>query len=218
MNEKNNLNERCCSMNGYQVCFPTTQEVNSVNKSNPYYNFNEKKSFWTYTIQIDTNQSDLSHWNLAMCGPFIQKIRDQIDDQEIDVNILDFFQVEIKKEGEEFTEITNLEELPGGDPSIQPINLHNIPVLKIENPQSADGQTYIYRIIIKDEEYFNLAAEPGMVPIKTGGPPDVGFYIFNSYQEYMFPEIPFTCTGENTILGPAIDCNQVDPPTRGIEL
>ena len=218
MNNEITSNTKCCTQYGYRVCFPPTQEVNDVNRSNPYYDFSEQKSIWTYNIHIDCNERDLSHWNLAMCGQFLQEVRDQIDDENLNINILDFFQVEVKPEGGEFTEITNLEELPGGDPSIWPVNVHNIPVLRIDHCQPANNITYIYRITIKHSEYFKLAAEPGIVPIKEGGPPWVGYYIFNSYQEFISPDIPLTCTGDDIIVGPSINCNQVDPPTRGIEL
>jgi len=217
MNQEFNQLERCCNLGGYEVCFQPTQEVNGDIESNPYYNFVIQRSVWTYTIRVAIGENDLSHWDLAMCFPFLEKVKEQIEDQGM--SIADFFQAEVKENGGSYIDITdNLDVLPEGDPAITPINLHDIPVLKIEVTQPADNLVYSYRITIKDSEYFNLLAEPGIVAIKEAGPPGTGFVIFNSYQEYTSPDIPLTCTGDNIILGPSLDCSRFIPSVRGFDL
>lgn len=63
----------CCSnpINppNYTVCFPEQQIIPSgLIEANPFYDFADRISYWTYTIEIDPDGiPDLSHWVLQIC-------------------------------------------------------------------------------------------------------------------------------------------------------
>jgi len=194
----NLVNGRCCSRPeaepNYTICFPDTQIIpDETIQNNPFYDFENEESYWTYIIQIDeptespANITDLSHWNIQMCCPLIEN-----EDE-------DDFTVEISRDGgETFVEHEDIEIRPGGDPPIGGVEC----ILKIDEVEQPTGETWIYRITIHNPEYFDLAAEEGTVEVKHGARPSPGFQIFDKD----------TCGPDNVLFTPSIDCNRVTPP------
>lgn len=150
----------CCSNPGlapnYTVCFPDQQTIpGGVTAANPFYDFDARESFWTYTIEIDPGGpeiKDLSNWVLQICPKLTVKD----------------FVVEISQDGQTFIPITHIE-VVGVDPPSGVLN-----VLKINRAQKK-GTTLIYRIKIINPTFFNLAGQPGTIAIKAG----TGIFLFN---------------------------------------
>lgn len=150
----------CCSNPAtepnYTICFPDQQVIpGGMLEANPFYDFNSRVSYWTYTIEIDSGGSeikDLSNWVLQICPEL------SVDD----------LKVEISQDGQTFIPITDIEVL-GVDP---PSGVRN--VLKINRAQ-LKGTTLIYRISIIDNNLFDLAGESGTIGIKAG----TGIFLFN---------------------------------------
>lgn len=194
-------NDICCSQPpldpNYTVCFPDQQIIptSMTPVANPFYDVANTQSFWTYTIQIDgpNGIADLSHWNIAMCEDLLEAAVDNEDD---------FFIVEVSEDGgATFDNITAIiEALPGGDPSLAP-PFNTVPVLKIGLEQPA-GTTWIYRITIIDDNFFDLAAETGSAFIKAGS----GDFIFNSAN-----------CGVNALPTPSVNCNRQLNPELTLE-
>lgn len=145
----------CCSNPttdpNYTVCFPDQQVIpGGATQANPYYDFTNQISYWTYTIEIDPagpELRDLSHWVLQVCR-----------DSDITVNS---FSVAISADGTNFTPISEIQVLRI-DPTTGITN-----VLKIDRAQ-IKGTTLYYRIAIIDPNFFDLAPQPGIIAIKAG--------------------------------------------------
>jgi len=135
----------------YTVCFPVQQVIpGGATQANPYYDFTNQISYWTYTIEIDPagpELKDLSHWVLQVCR-----------DSDITVNS---FSVAISTDGTNFTPISEIQVLRI-DPTTGITN-----VLKIDRAQ-LKGTTLYYRIAIVDPNFFDLAPQPGIIAIKAG--------------------------------------------------
>ena len=198
-------NQVCCSQPAadpnYTVCFPAQQVIpDGTTRENPFYDFSNQKSYWTYEIQIDSAPQfpDLSHWDIEMCEELIEQ--EQEDD----------FIVERKDNGE-FTVITDIDVLSDGDPSIPPTQgPAPIPLLKIDDNQLT-GTTVIYRITIQDPEFFNVASEAGTIAIKHGNQLPPGYQIFDE-----------SICGNNVLPVPSRNCTRVsngrDRRRRGIKI
>jgi len=185
----------CCGQPAndlYTVCFPDQQVLPGGELAdNPFYDFEQQISYWTYTIQIAANGptvTDLSHWNLQMCEQLLDEARE---------NESNFFSAQVSENGGAFIDITGtLEALPNGDPSLDaPFNA--IPVLKFEREQPK-GTTFTYRLAIISPTYFNLAAQLGTILVKHGVEPPPGFQVFS----------PTTCA-PNALVVPSPDCARV---------
>jgi hypothetical protein len=197
----------CCSQPpadpNYTVCFPAQQATPVGIRENPFYYFAARRSYWTYTIQIDGDGgqiSDLSHWDLQIC----QALANQGDPGD--------FTVEVSTDGVTYSPFSGvLEVLPGDDPSLNPpVAVTGLLKIDFENEGQATGTTVFYRITILDPVFFDLAAEPGTVIIKHGTNPDPGYQVFNSG----------SC-GSNVLPTPSVGCNRVTPMFargRGIPL
>jgi hypothetical protein len=141
----------CCSRPpedpNYTICFPAQQLIpGDTTEANPFYDFTNEVSYWTYIIQIDDGgpvTPDLSHWVLQICPELTE------DDLVVEISI---------DGGLTFTPINQFEVL-AIDP---PTGIED--VLKIEREQDK-GTTVIYRITISDPDFFNLAAEPATLGI-----------------------------------------------------
>lgn len=153
----------CCSnpitTPNYTVCFPDSQVIpGGSTQANPYYDFTNQVSYWTYTIDIDSGGSeikDLSHWVLQICP-----------DRAITTGS---FTAAISTDGTNFTPISEIK-VEAIDP---PTGVTN--VLKINRGQNT-GTLLYYRIAIVDPDYFNLAPGPGIIAIKAG----TGTFSFNA--------------------------------------
>lgn len=94
----------CCSNPSaepnYTICFPDQQIIpGGALAANPFYDFNARVSYWTYTIEIDAGGSvikDLSNWVLQICPEL--KAED--------------LTVEFSQDGQTFIPISQIEVLP----------------------------------------------------------------------------------------------------------
>lgn len=182
-------NDTCCILPtgdpNYTVCFPSTQTLPGgiPGAPNPTYNFGLQESYWTYEISVD-EQPAVSQWFLQICTELAA--REEKDD----------FKVELSVDGG-----ANFSNVASFDVNVAP--QFGIPEtansLQIQRgiPQ---GETYIFRITIKNPTYFDLAAEVGgNITLRISG----GEEIYNST----------TCTDPNEPLPtPSFDCNRVPPP------
>lgn len=208
----------CCSSPtaepNYTICFPETQYIPGrlTPTVNPYYDFINKKSYWTYFIQIDEgaegNISDLSHWDIQMC-PDLTCRKDPSD-----------FYVEYSTDGINYipVPVENIEVFCNdpGDKSIPYPDSNGLPyVLKINQSQDK-GSTVYYRITILNDSFFDLAPDPGLQALKHGEKPGPNQYeIFNGITcGTALPSPSITC---KRVIGPILSVTKTCPthPDRG---
>ena len=140
----------CCSQAGYTLCFPDTQIIpNGTTQSNPFYDFVDQQSFWTYTIQLSESANSFQQFAVQICSELAARTDkndfkvERSDDNGVTFTNINGFQV------------STHDNLTGLDN-----------VIRI-NESGNPGTFTIFRITILNPNFFNLAPEAGSLVIRN---------------------------------------------------
>lgn len=132
----------CGTQAGYTVCFPSAQKIaDGTTQVNPYYDFLNKQSVWTYTFSVASDSKKFEHWQLWIC-PLLGALGNKAD-----------FKIERSDDNGSSWKIIN---------GFQVKNTY------IEIDESGDPDAFIiFRITILNPNYYILAAEAGIIVVEA---------------------------------------------------
>ncbi len=137
-----------CTISDFTVCFPDQQLLpNGTTQSNPFYDDVNRRSYWTYYITIDAGNK-YEHWSLEICPIFASEGTKD-----------DFFIEFSDDDGVMFTTVNGWQLFS---------NTNTLRINESRNPPPAPS-TRIYRIVILNENFYNLVADPGTVIVTRQG-------------------------------------------------
>lgn len=168
-----------CTISDFTVCFPDQQLIpDGTTQPNPFYDDINRRSIWSYYITIDAGNK-YEHWSLEMCSILVQQ------------GSKDDFLVEFSDDdGVTFTTANGWQLFP---------STNTLRINESKNPPAAPS-TRIYRIIILNENFYNLVAAPGTVIVTRQG------------VDAVLSPIACSISPNEPLLTPSVDCEMRPKP------